>query len=230
MKLRSGKRYPNRISKSRLFEVFLSFRDFGCEPEQYILDLKFIRQAELKGEKQCHWYKDNNGRLIVTNLSLLDDTKALEITNNGFKFIPIKHRVFISYAKEDLQYAKRLYDFLKFVGASPWLDEEALLPGQRWDIEIEAAIVQSNYFIALLSSRSVAKRGYVQEEIRRALDVLRKIPEREIFLIPARIDLCQPSHRVLEGIQWVDMFPDWDAGTKKVLLALGLSDIKRCQP
>jgi hypothetical protein len=223
MELKSGKQYPNGIPKSALFGIFLSCRDFGYGLDDYRLDLALVRQAEINGEEHCHWYEDTCGRMIVANLSLVDNSKVVQIIPGGFRLVPASHRIFISYAKEDSDHAKQLYEVLKGVGVSPWLDEENLLPGQRWDIEIEAEIEQCNYFIALLSSRSVAKRGYVQVEIRRALDVLEKFPERDIYLIPARIDECQPSHRALNGIHWVDMFPSWDAGVTRILRALGFT-------
>jgi hypothetical protein len=223
MKRRRGKHYPNGITKSRLYEVFLSFRDFGCTADVYLLDLSLIRQEEAVGRKHCFWYEDDNGRQFVDNLSLINNSYVLLITDDGFKFITMSDKIFISYAKEDADYARKLYRELKDAGASPWLDEEDLFPGKRWEIEIEAQISESDYFIALISSRSVAKRGYVQREIRYALDVLDRIPEKEIYLIPARLDKCEPSHRRLQNIHWVDLYPDWEKGLRKILKSLQLS-------
>ncbi len=39
-------------------------------------------------------------------------------------------KVFISYAREDYETAKRLYDDLKKAGVSPWMDENDLISGQ----------------------------------------------------------------------------------------------------
>lgn len=222
MRRESGKVYPNGVGKARLYEIFLSYRDFSCTPQDYLYELSVVRKAEENGEQQCHWYEDENGRRFVDGLILADHRKVVSITDNGFELIVVTHKVFISYAKEDIEHARTLYAALKARGADAWLDEEDLTPGQRWEIEIEAQIYESDYFIALLSSRSVAKRGYVQREIRHALDVLQRIPEKDIFLIPARIDLCEPSHRALRNIQWVDLFPDWDRGLRKILKALNL--------
>ena len=41
-----------------------------------------------------------------------------------------------------------------------------------------------------LSVDSVTKEGYLQKEIRQALDVANEKPEGSIFLIPARLDNC----------------------------------------
>jgi len=75
-------------------------------------------------------------------------------------------RIFISYAREDSEAAFRLYEDLKRAGLRPWLDKEDLLPGQTWDLEIRRAVKKSKYFIALFSSTSVQKRGYVHKEYR----------------------------------------------------------------
>jgi hypothetical protein len=47
-------------------------------------------------------------------------------------------------------------------GERYWFDEESLLAGQNWKNTITQAINKSKYFIALLSSNSVNKRGYIQ--------------------------------------------------------------------
>jgi formylglycine-generating enzyme required for sulfatase activity len=128
--------------------------------------------------------------------------------------------VFISYAREDLRTAQKLYNDLKRAGANPWLDVESLLPGKRWRVEVKQAIRESRYFLAVLSSNSVSRRGYVHKEVAEALELLGEFPESEIFIIPARLDDCSPSHESLRDLHWVDMFPKWEDGLKKILLAI----------
>lgn len=133
---------------------------------------------------------------------------------------PLKNqvvRVFISYAREDIEAARKLYVSLKQVGVLPWLDEKSLLAGERWNEAILSAIKSSQYFIAVLSHKSVSKRGYVQKELKKALDVLDEFPDHEIFLIPVRVEECVPTSYRLHELNWVDMFPDWDDGFQKIL-------------
>src|SRR5260221_13633673 len=101
-------------------------------------------------------------------------------------------RVFISYAKEDKAFAEKLHRDLQQAGVKSWLDSVDLIPGQNWDMTITNAIRDSRYFIALLSSRSVGKKGYVQKEIRHALDIAKIYPPDKIFIIPLKIDNCSP--------------------------------------
>jgi len=135
----------------------------------------------------------------------------------------LRSRVFISYAKEDFKFAKRLYDELTNYGAIPWIDNENLLPGQRWKPVIEDSIRSSQYFIAILSNNSVSKTGYVQKELKIALEYLDEIPETEIFLIPIRIDSCPIINRKLLDIHYVDMFPEWEIGLNKILQAMKIN-------
>lgn len=129
-------------------------------------------------------------------------------------------RVFISYAREDYETALKLYSDLSSKSElKPWLDKKDLLPGQNWDIEIKKAIKNSRYFIALFSITSVSKKGYVQKEFKRALEILEEFPEGQIFAIPARLDNCEIPYQKFEGIERVDLFPNWDYGLQRLLLS-----------
>jgi TIR domain len=128
--------------------------------------------------------------------------------------------VFISYAREDTEAARRLYDDLKNAGLTPWLDKESLVAGQNWKIAINKAIKKSRYFIPILSSKSVEKRGYVQKEFKYALDVIDEFPESQIFVIPVRLDDCDIPYEKLKDIEYVDLFPDWNKGLQRILQAL----------
>ena len=137
--------------------------------------------------------------------------------------------VFISYAREDAGAAGRLSETLKVAGIQTWFDQEKLLPGQHWSHEIRTAIKNCDFFIALLSSRSLTKRGFVQREFKQALDVIQELPEFEQFLIPVRLDECHPENETFQGIQWVDLFPQWEVGVNRLILALRLSKRPRVQ-
>jgi hypothetical protein len=127
-------------------------------------------------------------------------------------------QVFISYAKEDHESALKLFKSLSMLDEiSPWLDTEYLLPGMNWEDEIINAIEKSQYFIAIISSNSIDKTGFVQKEMRIALDRLQYFPTDKIFLIPVRLDICDAKFRILKNIQYVDLFPDWDKGFDKIL-------------
>lgn len=129
-------------------------------------------------------------------------------------------KIFISYAKEDITAARHLYRDLLEAGFQPWLDVIDLLPGQKFDSEIRKAIKNCLYFVALVSSNSIEKRGYVQKEIKEALEVLETIPESHVFLIPARLDNSEPVNDKLHSLHWVDMFPSWADGIEKIIKSI----------
>jgi hypothetical protein len=130
-------------------------------------------------------------------------------------------RVFIAYAVEDREMADRLFVGLEAAGCAPWLDRRKLLPGQDWPQRIQEAIENSDYFIACFSSRSVNKRGGFQAEVRQALECARSIPLDQVFLIPARLDECRVPWRIRRETQYVDLYPDWEAGVGRILAILG---------
>lgn len=118
-----------------------------------------------------------------------------------------KLRVFLCHASQDKPAVRELYQRLLAAGwIDPWLDEEKLLPGQDWDLEIEKAVETSEAVIVCLSSRSVTKEGYVQKELRKVLDIALEKPEETIFTIPVRLDDCELPRR-LRAWHYVDYFP-----------------------
>jgi len=139
-----------------------------------------------------------------------------DMTNLG------KPEVFIGYAHEDLADAKRLYNDLIEAGVNAWMDKENLLPGQNWETEIEKNIRNCRFFLAILSSHSIPKRGYVQREWAKAQEILKEVPESDIFIIPARLEECTPPDK-FRNIQWIDMFPAyaWENGVYKILASIG---------
>jgi hypothetical protein len=140
---------------------------------------------------------------------------------HGFRFQPRNRpKVFVAYVQEDADAAERLFENLEACGFDPWLDRRMLLPGQNWPRSIEEAISTSDFFLACFSHRSVKKKGGFQAEIRYALDCTQRIPLDEIFLIPARLDACPVPLRIQRETQYIDLFPDWDRGFRRMVTAM----------
>jgi len=120
---------------------------------------------------------------------------------------PRKLRVFMCHASQDKPVVRDLCRQLRAAGwIEPWLDEEKLLPGQEWDLEIEKAVEHSDVVLVCLSSHSVDKEGYIQKELRFVLNIAETKPEGAIFVVPLRLDDC-PAPRRLRIWQYVDYFP-----------------------
>lgn len=119
-------------------------------------------------------------------------------------------QIFISYAREDFQHARELYQRLKAQGFRPWMDKVDLLAGQPWQPALERAMRESDFFVLLLSRNSVKKRGFVQREIRTALDLWEDKLADDIFLIPIMLEAMawEEVPEAISKFQWVELFED----------------------
>ncbi|MFZ5857128.1 MAG: SUMF1/EgtB/PvdO family nonheme iron enzyme [Chloroflexota bacterium] len=102
-----------------------------------------------------------------------------------------KLSVFICHAQEDESKARKLYDRLKTEAwIDPWIAEEQLLPGEKWDMKILKVMSTVDNIIICLSKESTTKDGYVQREIKEALDISKNKPDGRIFIVPYLFDNC----------------------------------------
>ena len=132
-----------------------------------------------------------------------------------------ENTVFISYAREDIGIALRLYDDLRRLGINVWIDAKNLTPGQNWRKTITRVIKKSSYFIALLSSNSVSKRGYVQKELKIACEVLEEFPTGgDVFIIPIRLNDCNVLDEELAALHWIDIFESYAIGFNQIYRTL----------
>jgi formylglycine-generating enzyme required for sulfatase activity len=74
-------------------------------------------------------------------------------------------------------------------------------------MEIEKAVEAADAIIVCLSKGSITKEGYVQKEIKTALDYSDHKPEGAVFIIPIRLEDCKPPNR-LSKWQYEDYFGD----------------------
>jgi len=126
-------------------------------------------------------------------------------------------KVFLCHASGDKPPVRDLYRRLVAEGVDAWLDKEKLLPGQDWHAEIHRAVREADVVVICLSNKSITKEGYVQREIKSALDIAEEKPAGTIFLIPARLEDCVVP-APLDRWQWVDLFEE--NGFMRLLLSL----------
>lgn len=126
-------------------------------------------------------------------------------------------RVFLCHSSGDKPTVRPLYRRLKRAGFQPWLDEENLIPGQRWDEEIKKTVRQCDVIVVCLSRNSITKEGYVQKEIKIALDIEEEKPEGSIFIVPVLLEEVQVPERLREW-QYAQLYHK--DGYKKLIRAL----------
>ena len=142
------------------------------------------------------------GKIIVTR-NTIELFGNLSITEENGSMRRLK--VFLCHAKDDKPAVRDLYDRLKNDQIEPWLDEVDLIPGQNWEHEIKKAVETTDLFVVCLSKRAVDKVGFVQKEIRFALDVADLQPEGRIFIIPLKLEECEVPDR-LKSRHWINYF------------------------
>jgi len=130
----------------------------------------------------------------------INTEKILKSQNNNQKI-----NIFLCHSSTDKLKVKKLFQKLISDGFNPWLDEENLLPGQDWAVEIPRAVRNSHVVVVCLSKVAITKEGYIQKEIRIALDVADEKPDDVIFIIPAKLEECEVPDR-LRRWQWVNLF------------------------
>lgn len=133
-------------------------------------------------------------------------------------------QIFISYAREDADEAAQIYSLLeRHPSLDVWFDQVSLKPGCDWEFEILRALESCSFVLLLLSQEAVRKTGFVQREVRFALDEAKKRPPSTPFIIPARLDECTPEYRDLNRMQRVDLFPQFEVGFSRLCEVFGVA-------
>jgi ActR/RegA family two-component response regulator len=118
-------------------------------------------------------------------------------------------RVFLSYARDDSEAVKLLYDRLLATGLIPWMDTKRIDGGRPWRLAINKAIRESDFFVLCLSENSIERRGVLRDEIEIALEKWRGMLRNDIYIIQVRIEECEiPDDDRLQELQWIDMFDE----------------------
>ena len=126
-------------------------------------------------------------------------------------------KVFLCHATQDKPAVRKYYRYLVEKGVDAWLDEEKLIPGQDWNLEIHKALDKSDLIIIFLSNNAVTKEGYVQRELKLALNEAMEKPEGTVFIVPAKLEECELPFS-LSKYQAVNLY--LDGGREKLMQAI----------
>jgi hypothetical protein len=96
--------------------------------------------------------------------------------------------IFISYATPDRARVTPYFEQLEARGLNVWMDHKRIKAGQAWDFEIKRNLDKASIIVVFVSSNSIDRRGYVQREIRIALDKLNEKLLSDIYIIPVLLD------------------------------------------
>lgn len=138
--------------------------------------------------------------------------------------------IFLSYASPDYERVHEYYTALVADGLDPWLDKQKLVAGQNWDFEIKRALARADIIVVFLSENSISRRGYIQKEIRIALDQAQSKLHEDIYVVPVMLDAV-PIPPQLEAIHVVgaaseDPYKQLSTAIDTQLKRLGMENAK----
>lgn len=113
---------------------------------------------------------------------------------------PPQPTLFISYASQDRDAARRIRDALIAQGIAVWYDEEELAGGDAWDQMIRRRIRECDYFMPVISDSTQRRReGYFRREWRQAAERTLDMADDVMFILPVNIsDVTEATARVPE--------------------------------
>ena len=118
---------------------------------------------------------------------------------------------FISYSREDSEFALRLAGDLKAAGAAVWLDQLDIAPGERWARAVENALNSCPRLLVILSPASVGSKN-VEDEVAFALEEGKPV-------IPVLCRDCRIPFR-LRSLHYADFRSDYARGLKELTRTL----------
>jgi len=197
--------------------------DFTADNDNLLTDI--TKYIETEGLIKVVWIRGIPASVQLTHNGLKEVEKKQMSTNKQTRnsLNTILHdkrnmlKVFMCHSKEDKIQIRDFYNKLCLKGVDAWLDEEKILPGQDWQLEIEKAIRSSHIVLVFLSNNSVTKTGFIHKEIKKSLDVADEQPNGTIFIIPARLEELDVPE-TFRNLQWVDLFEV--SGFEKLMKAL----------
>jgi tetratricopeptide (TPR) repeat protein len=97
--------------------------------------------------------------------------------------------VFLSYASQDAEAAKRICESLRAAGIEAWFDQSELRGGDVWDAKIRRQIKECALFVPVISANTQAREeGYFRLEWLLAIERSRLRADDAHFLFPVVID------------------------------------------
>ncbi len=125
--------------------------------------------------------------------------------------------VFLSYASQDAEAAKRIAEALRAAGVEVWFDQNELRGGDAWDQKIRRQIKECALFVPVISPNTNARaEGYFRLEWKLAVDRSHLLADDHPFLFPVVVgDVNDATARVpdkFREVQWTRLRLDESPG------------------
>ena len=122
----------------------------------------------------------------------------------------VSKAVFLSYASQDAEAARRICDALRAVGVEVWFDQDELRGGDAWDHKIRRQIKECALFMPIISANTQARlEGYFRIEWKLAAQRTHAMADEKAFLLPVVIDGTREADAKtpveFKAVQWTSV-------------------------
>ena len=118
--------------------------------------------------------------------------------------------VFLSYASQDAEAARRIAEALRAVGVEVWFDQNELVGGDAWDAKIRGQISSCALFVPVISANTQARQeGYFRLEWKLAEDRSHLMAKGKAFIVPVSVDATTERGALVPdaflAVQWMKL-------------------------
>jgi len=124
---------------------------------------------------------------------------------------------FISYAREDSDFALKLAKDLRHAGADLWIDQLDIKAGERWDRSIEKALEVCSGMLLILSPDSVGSPN-VMDEVSYGLEESKRV-------LPVMYRACKLPFR-LRRVQYIDFTEAYQPALRRLVRDMQVTSSK----
>src|SRR3954464_14358227 len=118
--------------------------------------------------------------------------------------------VFLSYASQDAEPARRICEALRAAGVEVWFDQSELVGGDAWDAKIRGQIASCALFVPIISANTQSRlEGYFRIEWKLAAQRTHAMADEKTFLLPVVIDATRDQEAKVpaefRAVQWTKL-------------------------
>ena len=129
---------------------------------------------------------------------------------------PATRAVFLSYASQDAEAAKRICEALRAAGIEVWFDQSELVGGDQWDAKIRGQVKSCALFVPIISVATQARpEGYFRLEWHLAEQRSLLIAKGRPFIVPVSVDATSDRDALVPdaflAVQWMRLPADGKA-------------------
>jgi hypothetical protein len=159
--------WPRGTPKSTFVQEFIDLADRRLKLDT-LLDLAKKHNSARYEAHQPYYEDDEPASQSAAS------TSSVEVPETA----PAGNDIFISYSRRDLEFVKKLYNYLTQQGISAWFDQTSIEIGDQWRETIVNGIMGCKIFLVVLSPDSAASKN-----VRKEIDLAERNTKKIVPLI-----------------------------------------------